>query len=164
MDQTWVKLVIAAALFVGILSLIFVIPDGSPSSEDTDAVSGSLKKMSSGVEYVDQVIGKGAKVRAGMQIRVHYTGWLKTGTKADGMPIKGKKFDSSRTRGRPFPLTFGPQAGVIQGWKEGLKGMRVGGRRLLVIPSRLGYGRRGFGRTIPPNSDLVFDVEVVSGR
>jgi len=120
--------------------------------------------MPSGVIYRDKVIGKGAPVRSGMRIKVHYTGWLKAGAKADGMPIKGKQFDSSRKKGVPLPIRFGPRAAVIVGWKKGLQGMRVGGRRLLVIPSRLGYGRRGFGRVIPPNADLVFDVEVVSGR
>jgi len=85
---------------------------------------------------------------------MHYTGWLKT---ADGK--KGTKFDSSVDRGQPFQFTLG--GGVIAGWNEGVQGMKVGGKRELIIPSALGYGARGAGNVIPPNADLIFDVELL---
>lgn len=158
--ETGLKALVALLLFAGILSLLFFLPEEQPKVD----AAGEVKKMASGVEYIDKKVGKGAPVQNGKQLFIHYTGWLKAGTKADGTPKTGKMFDSSRKRGRPFPLRYGPRAGVIRGWIEGLKGMRVGGRRILIIPSRLGYGKRGAGRSIPPHADLVFDVEIVSAR
>jgi hypothetical protein len=103
----------------------------------------------SGVHYVDLVEGTGPTVPSGATVEVQYTGWL-----ADG-----KKFDSSRDRGRPFTTQLSK---VIPGWREGIPGMKVGGRRKLVIPPDLAYGSRGAGRVIPPNATLVFDVEVLN--
>jgi len=105
--------------------------------------------LPSGVHYVDLVEGTGAVVPPGATVDVHYTGTLADGT----------KFDSSRDRGRP--LTAAPLARLIPGWQAGIPGMKVGGRRKLIIPPELGYGTRGFGRVIPPNALLVFDVEVL---
>jgi len=105
--------------------------------------------LPSGLHYVDLVEGKGAVVPPGATVEAHYTGWLADGT----------KFDSSRDRGEPFTR---PLSKVIPGWQAGIPGMKVGGRRKLVIPPELGYGARGFGRVIPPNALLVFDVEVLS--
>jgi hypothetical protein len=102
----------------------------------------------SGLRYVDLVEGTGPTVPAGATVEAHYTGWLADGT----------KFDSSRDRGQPLAL---PLTRVIRGWQEGIPGMKVGGRRKLVIPPQLGYGARGAGKVIPPNATLVFDVEVV---
>ena len=108
----------------------------------------------SGLQYVDTVIGTGAEAQAGQQVSVHYTGWLYN----DG--VKGAKFDSSKDRNDPFG--FGLGAGrVIKGWDEGVQGMRVGGKRTLVIPPQLGYGARGAGGAIPPNATLMFDVELL---
>ncbi len=101
-----------------------------------------------GLHYVDLVEGTGPVVPAGATIQAHYTGWL----------ANGKKFDSSRDRGQPLTL---PLSRVIPGWQAGIPGMKVGGRRKLIIPPELGYGTRGAGRVIPPNSMLVFDVEVL---
>lgn len=108
----------------------------------------------SGLRYEELSIGNGAVAVPGKVVEVHYTGWLD----ADGK--KGQKFDSSVDRGRPFSFPLG-QGRVIRGWDEGVAGMKVGGKRTLYIPSRLGYGARGAGRVIPPNANLIFDVEVL---
>lgn len=106
----------------------------------------------SGLQYRDDAVGDGPEARAGQTVSVHYTGTL----------LDGKKFDSSRDRGQPFQ--FGLGAGqVIRGWDEGVAGMKVGGRRTLVIPPELGYGARAIG-PIPPNSTLRFDVELLGVR
>jgi FKBP-type peptidyl-prolyl cis-trans isomerase len=109
----------------------------------------------SGLRYEDHKVGDGPVAKAGQRVDVHYTGWLDAG---DGK--KGKKFDSSVDRGRPFSFPLG-MGRVIRGWDEGVDGMKVGGKRTLYIPSKLGYGARGAGRAIPPNADLIFDVEVL---
>jgi peptidylprolyl isomerase len=103
----------------------------------------------SGLQYRDEAVGDGPEARAGQNVSVHYTGTL----------LDGKKFDSSRDRGQPFRFPLGGGQ-VIRGWDEGVAGMKVGGRRTLVIPPELGYGSRAIG-PIPPNSTLVFDVELL---
>ena len=105
----------------------------------------------------DVKIGDGEEAVSGMQVAVHYTGWLFDESATDK---KGGKFDSSRDRGQPF--RFGLGAGqVIAGWDQGVAGMKVGGQRTLTIPPELGYGARGAGGVIPPNATLVFDVELL---
>ena len=111
----------------------------------------------SGLQYTDDKVGTGAQPKAGQSVQVHYTGWLDEGGK------KGKKFDSSRDRGEPFSFPLG-RGQVIAGWDEGVAGMKVGGRRTLVIPAALGYGARGAGGVIPPNATLIFDVELLGIR
>ena len=105
----------------------------------------------------DRVAGTGAEARPGMLVSVHYTGWLYDPSAADK---RGKKFDSSKDRGQPFEFQLG-QRDVIAGWDEGVKGMKVGGTRVLTIPSAMGYGARGAGGDIPPNAALVFEVELL---
>src|SRR5437867_811248 len=95
----------------------------------------------------DLNIGDGVEAVAGKSVSVHYTGWLTNGT----------KFDSSVDRGQPFQFTLGARQ-VIQGWDQGVAGMRVGGKRKLTIPPEMGYGARGAGGVIPPNATLVFEV------
>jgi peptidylprolyl isomerase len=114
----------------------------------------AMMTTDSGLRYEDHKIGAGATATAGQQVSVHYTGWLDQGGQ------KGKKFDSSVDRGRPFGFPLGAGR-VIRGWDEGVAGMKVGGKRTLYIPSKLGYGARGAGGAIPPNADLIFDVEVL---
>ena len=100
-------------------------------------------------------VGTGAEATPGHKVSVHYTGWL------DQSGKKGKKFDSSVERGEPFAFTLGAHQ-VIRGWDEGVAGMKVGGKRTLVIPPALGYGQAGAGRgLIPPNATLIFDVELL---
>lgn len=104
------------------------------------------------VEITQQ--GSGQAAKAGNQVRVHYTGWL------DDKGQKGRKFDSSVDRGQPF--VFGLGLGmVIKGWDEGVAGMLIGEKRTLFVPSAMGYGARGAGGVIPPNADLIFDVELL---
>ena len=103
------------------------------------------------------VEGMGHLPQPGSKVRVHYTGWLYDNTKTDK---KGAQFDASPT-GQPFVFKLG-FAQVIQGWDQGLVGMKVGGLRKLIIPSELAYGRVGGGSSIPPNATLVFEVELIS--
>lgn len=105
----------------------------------------------------DVVVGEGAEAVAGKTAVVHYTGWLYDPSAPDN---KGQKFDSSRDRGEPFSFPLGAGR-VIQGWDEGVVGMRVGGRRMLTIPASMGYGDRGAGGVIPPGATLLFDVELL---
>lgn len=111
-----------------------------------------MTTTASGLQYRDDAVGDGPEAAAGQTVSVHYTGTL----------LDGRKFDSSRDRGQPFQ--FGLGAGqVIRGWDEGVAGMKVGGRRTLVIPPELGYGARAIG-PIPPNSTLRFEVELLGVR
>ena len=104
----------------------------------------------SGLKYIDEKVGDGALAKAGDQVSVHYTGRLKDGT----------KFDSSVDRGQPFDFPLGAGR-VIKGWDQGVAGMKVGGKRKLTVPPSLGYGARGSPPVIPPNSTLLFEVELL---
>ncbi len=112
---------------------------------DTDIVT-----TDSGLKYKELQEGTGATPQKGQTVVVHYTGTLEDKT----------KFDSSRDRNQPFKFKLG-EGQVIKGWDEGLSTMKVGGRRELIIPPELGYGARGAGGVIPPNSTLIFDVELL---
>ena len=101
------------------------------------------------LQYIDVEVGTGESPKPGQMVRVHYTGVLENGT----------KFDSSVDRNEPFEFPIG-QGRVIKGWDEGVLTMKIGGKRKLVIPAELGYGSRGIG-PIPPNSTLIFDVELL---
>lgn len=111
---------------------------------------GTEVTTASGLKYTDQVVGTGATPQKGQTVTVHYTGTLEN----------GKKFDSSVDRGVPADFRIGVGA-VIPGWDEGLMTMKVGGKRKLVIPGALGYGRAGRPPDIPPNATLIFDVELL---
>lgn len=113
-----------------------------------------MQTTPSGLQYQDTIEGTGAVATRGQRVTVHYTGWLFNNE------TQGAKFDSSKDRNDPF--VFGLGSGmVIQGWDEGVAGMRVGGTRTLIIPAALGYGSRGAGGVIPPNATLKFDVELL---
>lgn len=116
-----------------------------------------LDATQSGLHKIDVKQGNGAEAVAGRTVVVHYTGWLSDTSKPDS---RGAKFDSSRDRNEPFSFVLGAGR-VIAGWDEGVAGMKVGGKRTLVIPPQLGYGARGAGSVIPPNATLIFDVELL---
>ncbi len=104
----------------------------------------------SGLKYIDLKPGDGDEAKSGQIVQVHYTGWLTDGT----------KFDSSLDRRQPFAFRLGAGQ-VIKGWDEGVAGMKVGGKRKLTIPPGLAYGSQAVGGVIPPNSTLVFEVELL---
>ena len=147
------------ALASAVLLLVACRPD-APAGGATGRAGGfavelgvdttALTRMPSGLRYQDVAVGSGEEATAGRTAVVHYTGWLPD----------GKKFDSSRDRGEPFSFPLGAGQ-VIAGWDQGVAGMKVGGRRKLVIPAELGYGEAGAPPDIPPNSTLVFDVELL---
>lgn len=105
----------------------------------------------------DSVVGEGREAEIGFNVSVHYTGWLYDPSAEDQ---KGEKFDSSVDRNQPFEFPLGAGQ-VIQGWDQGVAGMKIGGKRTLIIPPELGYGARGAGAVIPPNATLIFDVELL---
>ena len=134
----------------GLLAVVALLGVSSMS----EAADVKTEKTASGLQYQDQTVGTGAEAVKGKQVKVHYTGWL------DQNGTKGKKFDSSVDRGDPFEFPLGAGM-VIKGWDEGVQGMKVGGKRTLIIPADLGYGARGAGGAIPPNATLIFDVELL---
>jgi FKBP-type peptidyl-prolyl cis-trans isomerase len=109
------------------------------------------------LKIVEQKQGTGTEAVAGKAVIVHYTGWLYDPAAADG---HGAKFDSSLDRSVPFGFILGAGK-VIKGWDEGVAGMKIGGKRTLVIPPQKAYGERGAGGVIPPNATLLFDVELI---
>jgi FKBP-type peptidyl-prolyl cis-trans isomerase len=145
--------------FVSMIILVAAVLTGACGSESSTSTSSESTGMSSITELqkTDVKEGTGAEATPGKNVTVQYTGWLYDANKADH---KGTKFDSSRDRNEPFSFQLGAGM-VIQGWDQGVAGMKVGGQRTLVIPPSLGYGARGAGGVIPPNATLVFDVELL---
>lgn len=122
-----------------------------PKEDFKPAVAKPLPPGPEKLDIQDEVVGQGQEAKTGDEVSVHYTGTL----------MDGKKFDSSRDRGDPFKFKLG-QGQVIKGWDQGVVGMKVGGKRKLVIPSALGYGEKGSPPTIPPGAGLKFDVELLA--
>lgn len=136
-----------------LLPLLAVFALVACSTPPPAQASGQVDKLT----VIDQKVGTGAEAKAGMDVLVQYTGWLYDEHAKDK---HGAKFDSSYDHGAPFNFTLGAGR-VIDGWDQGVAGMKVGGKRTLLIPAALGYGARGAGADIPPNASLVFDVELV---
>ena len=122
---------------------------GTPAAT-SGATEGQERTLPGGLKVTDVKVGSGPRAESGNTVAVHYTGWLMDGT----------KFDSSVDRGQPLVFQLG-QGRVIKGWEEGIKGMRVGGKRKLTIPSSMGYGAQGYPPVIPPDATLQFDVELM---
>jgi len=141
--------IIATAAFLS-TAVLFA---GSASA--ATAVAPPKPQVAMGLQKIDTVVGKGKVAEAGKVVSVHYTGWLYTPT---APKQRGMQFDSSVGRG-PFSFPLGGGQ-VIAGWDQGVAGMKVGGKRTLIIPAALGYGPRGAG-PIPANANLIFDVELL---
>jgi FKBP-type peptidyl-prolyl cis-trans isomerase FkpA len=136
-----------------LLSLLALIFIAACSATPQAHANGQVQKL----VVIDQKIGTGAEATSGKDVTVHYTGWLYDQSAKDK---HGTKFDSSRDSGTPFSFTLG-EGKVIAGWDQGVAGMKVGGKRTLLIPAALGYGDNGAGDSIPPGASLVFDVELL---
>jgi FKBP-type peptidyl-prolyl cis-trans isomerase len=141
------------SIAVAALMIVSLMGCGSDSTKYPGEPIGPVARQSTrtGLAYYDLVAGTGAEARPGNTVVVHYTGFL----------LDSTKFDSSFDRDDPIEFTLGAGR-VIKGWDEGLEGMKVGGKRKLVIPSHLAYGDRGAGGIIPPGATLVFDVQLVA--
>lgn len=126
------------------------VPAGEGAATSTGASTSTEAAASGSLKVTDVKVGSGAEAVDGKKVTVHYTGTLENGT----------KFDSSRDRGSPFPFVLGSGM-VIAGWEQGVKGMKEGGIRKLVIPPNLAYGNRSVGGVIPPNSTLLFEIELL---
>lgn len=138
--------------------LMSVIGCQAESTSQTNSTKGTAMTESiTELQKIDTQVGTGREAEPGFNVTVHYTGWLYDPSAEDK---KGTKFDSSVDRGQPFNFFLGGGQ-VIQGWDEGFAGMKVGGKRTLIIPPEMGYGARGAGGVIPPNATLVFDVELL---
>ncbi|HYK43036.1 MAG TPA: FKBP-type peptidyl-prolyl cis-trans isomerase [Thermoanaerobaculia bacterium] len=139
---------LALAVAPGLRAQDHAAPNDSQKKSDS-----KMTKTSSGLQYEDTVVGTGESPKQGQVVVVHYTGWLwENGA-------RGKKFDSSVDRGKPYEFPLGGR--VIQGWNEGLASMKVGGKRTLLIPPQLAYGPNGRPPVIPPNATLIFEVELL---
>jgi peptidylprolyl isomerase len=128
-------------------------PRAVQARSDAAAAAGPEVVTPSGLRYVDLRVGSGDEAQAGKIVDVQYVGWLGDGT----------RFDSSRGRDRPFTFRLGA-GDALKGWDEGLVGMKVGGRRKLIIPPGLGFGKQGIGSVVPPDSVLYYEFELLSVR
>ncbi|MDP6617178.1 MAG: FKBP-type peptidyl-prolyl cis-trans isomerase [Gammaproteobacteria bacterium] len=151
-------------LGTALISLFFLTACGQQGGAEMPTSDGSSQDAASEVitelQIIDVVEGDGEAATAGQDVVVHYTGWLYQ----PGAPEnRGKKFDSSVDRGQPFIFPLGAGR-VIRGWDEGVAGMQIGGKRVLIIPPDMGYGARGAGADIPPNATLVFEVDLLDLR
>jgi FKBP-type peptidyl-prolyl cis-trans isomerase len=139
-------LTVAATIFLGQSARV----TGQAADKPKDKKDEKVITTDSGLKYVDQKEGTGTAAKKDDTVEVHYTGWLKD----------GKKFDSSKDRNEPFEFKLGAGM-VIKGWDEGVAGMKVGGKRKLIIPANLAYGKKGAGDVIPADAELTFEVELL---
>lgn len=125
-------------------------PSTPAATAPAPAGGGQVHKLASGLQYEDQVVGSGKMAEPGMNVSINYTGYL----------TDGSKFDSSLDRGQPLIFQVGNHQ-MIAGFDEGVRGMRIGGKRKITVPPDMGYGADGRPPVIPPNSTLVFDLELL---
>ena len=139
-------------------TIILLLSFGSTWAIDI-TLEKTLKEENKMTEFttIDNQLGEGREAEKGLTITVHYSGWIYDENEDDK---KGNKFDSSKDRNEPFTFVLGVGQ-VIKGWDDGFAGMKIGGTRTIIIPSEMGYGSRGAGSVIPPNADLIFDVELL---
>ncbi|MGO8780830.1 MAG: FKBP-type peptidyl-prolyl cis-trans isomerase [Rhodomicrobium sp.] len=135
------------------LAIAAAVAACSGGTSGTDATQLAAVTPASGVQITDTKVGTGVSPHPGQRCVVHYTGWLYVNG------AKGAKFDSSLDRKKPFSFVLG-EHGVIEGWEDGVRTMKVGGKRTLIIPPELAYGSKG-SATIPPNATLIFDIELL---
>ena len=144
----------ALAAACAVLAVAARIATADEKKDEGKKMEYKWQMTPTGLKYQDLKEGDGPQPKNGQTCVVHYTGWLwEAGD-------KGKKFDSSVDRGQPFEFTLG-MGRVIKGWDQGVATMKVGGKRLLLVPPQLGYGARGAGGLIPPNATLLFEVELL---
>jgi peptidylprolyl isomerase len=144
----------AGALFALVIATALAGCTAGASDTSTAQVASNAATPASGVQVTDMKVGTGITPRPGQTCVVHYTGWLYVNG------VKGTKFDSSVDRKKPFSFVLGEHQ-VIEGWEEGVRTMKAGGKRTLIIPPALAYGSKGGGTAIPPNSTLIFEVELL---
>jgi FKBP-type peptidyl-prolyl cis-trans isomerase len=147
MEKFWPLITLVV---IGVLALILL----NPTSEKKPVgmiIPEDAIKLDSGLAYEEIKVGEGAEAKRGDRVEVHYTGRFAK---------DGRQFDSSLASGRPLGFRIGARD-VIEGWDIGITGMKEGGKRKLYIPSKLAYGKEGHGKTIGPDADLVFDVELL---
>jgi FKBP-type peptidyl-prolyl cis-trans isomerase FkpA len=140
------------------VTIILLLSFGSTWAIDI-TLEKTLKEENKMTEFttIDNQLGEGREAEKGLTITVHYSGWIYDENEDDK---KGNKFDSSKDRNEPFTFVLGVGQ-VIKGWDDGFAGMKIGGTRTIIIPSEMGYGSRGAGSVIPPNANLIFDVELL---
>ena len=155
-NQIWIGLLVAILV---VIAAYLIYQQVKPAEQAPEPAAGGPPEIDdnietvttvSGLQYQDILVGSGAEAKEGDLVSVHYTGWL----------TDGSKFDSSVDRGQPFQFPLGAGR-VIQGWDEGVAGMKEGGKRRLIIPAALAYGESGNPPVIPPNATLIFDVELL---
>jgi FKBP-type peptidyl-prolyl cis-trans isomerase len=140
----------AGVIVIPVVTVIIVMQMRSSSHPQSGAISEEgYRGMPNGLLIKDEVVGTGDEVQNGKILKINYTGKF----------MDGKQFDSNHSKEKPFEMNMG-SGGVIKGWEEGLAGMKVGGKRLLIVPPDLAYGKSG-GQGIPPNSKLYFEIELL---
>jgi FKBP-type peptidyl-prolyl cis-trans isomerase FkpA len=153
MKMKKLNILIAAACFLTLNACQAESTSRTKENKEPVAMTSNITEL----VKTDTVVGEGREAEIGFMVSVHYTGWLYDPAAEDK---KGEKFDSSVDRGQPFEFNLG-NGQVIQGWDQGFAGMKIGGKRTLIIPPEMGYGARGAGGVIPPNATLIFDVELL---
>jgi peptidylprolyl isomerase len=150
LPYTWIAALLAAA-FPFLISISACADPRNGKAAPSEAGEEAREIVTpTGLKYLDLKVGEGPEATSGKSVEVHYTGWLENGT----------KFDSSLDRQEPFTYRLGAGE-VIEGWDQGVAGMKVGGKRKLIIPPDLGYGEQGTGGVIPPGATLIFEVELL---